>query len=99
MEICLFVSLHIYNQLDSKSPKVQLMMREWRERESAAQPQARLTVAELGAARCRQTRLLLSSFIPRERYLCAERGSVHVDTDKVSRQTETLGETYVYSFS
>ena len=56
-----------------------------RERESAAQPQARLTAAELGAARCRQTRLLLSSFIPRERYLCAERRSVHVDTDKVSR--------------
>ena len=61
-----------------------------RERESAAQPQARLTVAELGAARCRQTRLLLSSFIPRERYLCAEHGSVHVDTDKVSRQIHTL---------
>ena len=51
-----------------------------RKRESAAQLQARLTATELGAARCRQTRLLLSSFIPRARYLCAERGSVHGDT-------------------
>ena len=37
-----------------------------------------------GAAQCRQTRLLLSSFIPRARYLCAERGSVHGDTEQVS---------------
>ena len=51
--------------------------------------------AQDGAARCspvqvvqpsadRQDRLL-SSLIPQERYLCAERGSVHGDTEQVSR--------------
>ena len=29
-------------------------------------------MARLASAKCRQTRLLLSSLIPRERYLCAE---------------------------